>query len=195
MSFAAGTSARPDLVSWAERIRQGDRSAEAALIQHFSRGVRAIVRSYCRPGETQVDDLTQEVLAVLLQRLRAGAIVDAQALPHYLRIAIQHSCTAHYRRLQRQDRDPERGDESDAGADPIHDLAASQRLNAMRQLLKDMPVARDREVLRRFYLLDQTRQTICSALQIDDQHFHRVIHRARTRLREALQRVGISRDD
>lgn len=194
MALAASTSATPNLEELAQRIRRGERAAETALINLFSRGIRAVVRSHCRPGEPQVDDLTQEVLASLLERLRAGAIQDPQALPHYLRVAIAHSCAAHYRRQQRSTPSSRgQADEADGDADPIHDAARIQRLACLRQMLAEMPVERDREVLRRFYLLDQNRARICAELGIDVQHFHRVIHRARTRLREALERAGVER--
>lgn len=191
MSFAASIPGTLDLAQLAERIRAGDRAAEAQLLDHYARGVRAIVRSQCRPGEPHVEDLTQEVLALLLQKMRAGAIQDLCALPHYLRVAIRHSCSAHYRRQQRGEGKATATDEADADADPIHDAARVQQLAAMRQVLADMPVERDREVLRRFYLLDHSSERICGDLSIDSSHFHRVIHRARSRLREAMEKAGV----
>lgn len=191
MSFAASIPAALDLAQLAERIRAGDRHAEAQLLDHYSRGVRAIVRTQCRPGEPHVDDLTQEVLALLLRKMRAGAIQDPAALPHYLRVAIRHACAAHYRQQQRGEGQGDAVEEADAEADPIHDAARTQRLAALRQLLADLPVERDREVLRRFYLLDHSSERICEELQIDNSHFHRVIHRARSRLRQAMERAGV----
>jgi DNA-directed RNA polymerase specialized sigma24 family protein len=58
------------------RIAGGDRAAEAEFVRLFERGVRVLVRRRCRPGDPIVDDLVQDVLSGVLERLRAGAIHD-----------------------------------------------------------------------------------------------------------------------
>jgi RNA polymerase sigma-70 factor (ECF subfamily) len=57
MAAMAGVDA--DLVA---RIAAGDRSAEASFVRRFGRGVRALVRRHCRPGDPIVEDLVQDVL-------------------------------------------------------------------------------------------------------------------------------------
>jgi hypothetical protein len=53
-----------------------------------------------------------------------------------------------------------------------------------------MPSSRDRELLRRFYLNDESRDRICQDLELTSEHFNRVIFRARNRFRELLERRG-----
>lgn len=62
---------------------------------------------------------------------------------------------------------------------------------AIATLLGELSVPRDRELLRRFYLLEHDRDQVCAALGIDPGHFHRVIHRARQRFGEILARHGL----
>jgi RNA polymerase sigma-70 factor, ECF subfamily len=58
-----------------------------------------------------------------------------------------------------------------------------------------MPVARDREILVRFYLDDEERETICRELGLSEEHFNRVIFRARNRFRELLEHRGFWKAD
>ncbi len=180
-----------ELEALVERIQNGDREAESELMGSYARGVRAVVRHHCRPGESQVDDLTQDILTQLLGRLRAGAIQDLQALPHYLRVSIRHACAAHYRRNSSMPLPSPLEEVRSQDEDPELQAHRGQLQQVIRELIAELPVERDREVLRRFYLHDQDRRRVCQALGIDEGHFHRVVHRARLRLREAMQRVGM----
>ncbi len=174
------------------RIRQGDRAAEHALVLRFQRAVRALVRRHCRPNEPLADDIVQEVLSDIVQRLRTGRIEDAQALPKYLQVAITHACAALYRRRARfsGDQDPEDTPDLSKSSDPADFRDLQEQSAILRDVVAGLPVARDREILRRFYFLEESRSEVCLALSIEESHFHRVVHRARERLREAWQARG-----
>jgi DNA-directed RNA polymerase specialized sigma24 family protein len=62
-------------------------------------------------------------------------------------------------------------------------------------MLDDLPTARDRDVLIRFYLNDESKEDICAALGLSDEHFNRVIFRARNRFRALLERRGYTKLD
>ena len=62
-------------------------------------------------------------------------------------------------------------------------------------MLEEMPVARDREVLVRFYLNDEDREQICRELRLSEEHFNRVIFRARNRFRELIEHRGFWKAD
>ena len=176
-----------ELATLVGRIRQGDRPAEQTLVLRYQRPVRALVRRHCRPNEPLAEDIAQEVLSDIVQRLRCGLIEDAQALPHYLQVAIAHACRAHYRGHQRYagDADPDATADPAADADPADHRAIEEQSSLLRALVEALPVMRDRELLRRFYFLEESRDEVCAALGIDVAHFHRVVYRARERLRDA----------
>lgn len=180
------------------RILAGDRRAEDELVERFQRGVRLLARRHCRPNDPAADDIAQEVLFGVLERVRAGGILDPQALPAYFRTAVAHAAAAEYRR--RRDRGPMADIDSvaelDGGQpDPMRRLAAEQLRFTFRRLLTELPIERDRELLRRFYLKEQSKEAVCAELAIDEGHFHRVVHRARQRFREILLRAGIGLDE
>ena len=64
-------------------------------------------------------------------------------------------------------------------------------LTVLRALLAQLPRARDREILARFYLDGQNKDDVCRHLGIDAAHFRRVVFRARARFRELLDSAGI----
>jgi RNA polymerase sigma-70 factor (ECF subfamily) len=180
------------------RVAAGERAAEAVLLARFGRGVRALARRHCRPNDPVAEDIAQDVLIGVLERIRAGAIVDPLALPAYLRTAVVHAASAEYRR--RRDRGGTLPVDAVAELDngepgPPQRLDADQLAAALQRLLPELPVPRDREVLRRFYLLEQDKDAVCADLAIDEGHFHRVVHRARQRFREILTRHGIGPND
>jgi RNA polymerase sigma-70 factor (ECF subfamily) len=184
---ARGTSA--DLV---DRIRSGDKAAEAEFVRRFTPGVRAVVRRHTRPGEAMVDDFVQDVLYQVLLKLRAGELRDAAALPAYLRATILYATTAEYRRRASHG-EAASIDALDAIAsdsNPVEHLRARQLATQVRTLLAELPIARDRTLLQRFYLDERSKDEVCAELGIESDHFHRVVFRARERLRELVERAG-----
>jgi RNA polymerase sigma-70 factor (ECF subfamily) len=172
------------------RIAQGDRQAEAEFVRLYERGVRVLVRRHCRPGDPVVDDLVQDVLSGVLERLRAGAIHDPVALPAYVQSAVVYATSAEYRRRRPTQTDAVVEQMAD-GETPGTQLDASQLAGFLRNVLAGMPVARDREILRRFYLEEEDKDSVCRALAIDPGHFHRVMFRARERFRLLVEQAGM----
>lgn len=189
-----GTHSRSDDAPLlAERIARGDRAAEAAFVTQYRDGVRALVRRHCRPNEPMVDDLVQDVLHRVLQQLRAGELRDAAALPGYVRQAVVFTTTAEYRKRARRGEDHQVPLDTIAdGDDPERRATRDELTRRVRTLLGELTVARDRELLRRFYIDEQDKDEVCTALAIDESHFHRVLFRARQRLRDLLVAAGVT---
>ena len=54
-----------------------------------------------------------------------------------------------------------------------------------------MTVPRDREILRRFYIDEEDKDSVCRQLGIEPEHFHRVVFRARERFRGLAEKAGL----
>ncbi len=194
MSVSAYTSdVINDYSALVARIEAGDSQAEIEFIQRFQPGILALVRRKARPGDPIVDDLVQDVLQHLIQKMRDSALNNPKALPAYIRSTAVNMVIAEYRRRGRRGEysasvDVETLQSTD---DPSRNAQRDQLKHCVRVLLAELPVDRDREVLRRFYLDEQDRDTVCTELNIDTNHFRRVLHRARQRLKVLLQRSGI----
>jgi len=187
---AALSTSPPDPGDLVARIAAGDRAAETHFIATYLRGVRALVRRRCRPNDPSVEDLVQDVLSRVLERLRAGAIRDAAALPAYVQAAIAYATNAEYRT-----RRPAEGIEAIADLpapdNPAEQLDSNRRAAILRSLLAQLPVPRDREILVRFYLEEQDKDEVCRSLGIEASHFHRVVFRARERFRQLLDGTDV----
>lgn len=186
-TLAAEACAESGLVA---RIAGGDRSAETELVQRFERGVRALIRRHCRSGDPVVDDLVQDVLTDVIEQLRAGGIRDGAALPAYIRSTAVYATTAEYRR-RRPMQSVDALENLAGGENPHTHVDVAQRAALLRRLLEEMPIARDREILSRFYLVEQDKDAVCRDLDIDPSHFHRVVFRARERFRALIEQFGI----
>ena len=57
---------------------------------------------------------------------------------------------------------------------------------AARRMLDEMPAERDRQLLVRFYLNDEGKRADLPELDLSQEHFNRVIFRARHRFRDLL---------
>lgn len=190
MEVARDDRHEADLQRMVARIAAGDRAAENELVQRFQRGVTLLARQHARPNEHRVPDVVQTVLMNTIERLRAGALRDAAALPGYLRTSVINEVTAMYRSKAVVGGDDitavETAAELATSDTPESRTAQAELLRNVLHAIEGLAVPRDREVLIRFYVREEARDAICAALDIDDSHFRRVLFRARERLHEVL---------
>lgn len=159
-------------------------------------GLRALILQRVRDPDVAADIL-QDAAVTTLEKLRSGEIAHPENLGGYLyRVALNH--LRNHRRKDRSAVSSAEGleDLADGGDDTDWEwVGRPQWHEAARQLLDAMPSARDRELLARFYLGDEKKSHICQELGLSDEHFNRVIFRARNRFREILERRGFWRSD
>jgi RNA polymerase sigma-70 factor (ECF subfamily) len=179
-----------------ERIRAGDRQAEGELVARFSRGLLLMLRHLTR-NPTLADDLHQETLALVLEKVRRGEVREPERLSGFIRSTARNLFIAD-RRKEARYRPLEDGDDE---GDPPRQLAdrqapagpdqvvVEQEARQVRRLLGELRFERDRQLLIRFYLADASKEEICSQLEIEPARFNQVLHRARERLREAWERT------
>jgi RNA polymerase sigma-70 factor (ECF subfamily) len=173
-----------------------DPVSQLAAVYRDYPGLRALILQRVRDPDVAADIL-QDAAVTTLEKLRSGAIAHPENLGGYLyRVALNH--LRNHRRKDRSSVSSAEGLEELADADDDGDCERAGRAQwnvAVRQLLERMPAARDREILMRFYLGDEDKGKICRELNLSQQHFNRVIFRARNRFREILERKGIWKGD
>lgn len=175
-----------DPQSLARAIAAGSAEAEHALLAHFLPGVRLLVRHLCRRSDPQIEDLCQDILLRLLTRLRDRTQEPLDSVASYLQTMIRHQCAEHYRRaLTELDRD-HLAPVPPTVREPQAQLESQQQQQRLHKLLQALPHARDRDVLRLYYLEEHSPAEVCRRLGIDHAHFRKVTHRARQRMREVL---------
>ncbi len=179
----------------ANRIRAGDRTAESEFAEAFSRRLLVVLLKDTRDPDV-AHDCCQKTLLIALTKMRAGKILKPRSLMAFLRCTASNVLIAHFRSEKRY---MPLGDQvfllqSDAGDAAVRSLDAETMQCAIQEVLARLAVPRDREILRRFYLLEEDKHDIYPDLGISPAHFDRVLYRARARLRAVLENEQEFRD-
>ncbi len=177
---------------YVERIRNGDPAGIEELCKVFYRGIRFFVARHLGPEEA--DDRVHDALLIVVQAIRRGELRDPARLPGYIRTVVRHMIANQIgRRVESRSRQVGLECASAAGArggNPEEQAAAQERTEIMKEILRGLS-RRDREVLTRFYLLEQSKQQICLEMALTETQFRLLKTRAKARFVKLAQ-VGAS---
>lgn len=175
-----------------------DKVSLEKLINDNYEGLRLLLTKKVRDPHTAAD-LLNGAIVKSLEHLNANRISNPDQLAGWVyRVAINdlrnHMRYMHTRNDVRSD---EEALESLPGDRDASDGAAETKLAALvRAVIEQLPTERDRVIVRRFYLDEADKEEICREQQnLSPLHFDKVIHRARARMRELLQKRGFRRND
>jgi RNA polymerase sigma-70 factor (ECF subfamily) len=140
-------------------------------------------------------DLLQRTFLQAIKKIRAEGLSEPSKLGGYLYRTACNLATAYWRGeiARRHDGDAlelrEIRDEALSLEERVdHELLAK----CIRSLIGRLPLARDREVLLRFYLREEPKDAVCQALELTELQFNQVLWRARQRFGEILRRNGVA---
>lgn len=170
----------------ARRIAAGDRGAEEELFLRYGTGVRFLLDRWCRDRAT-AEDLHQETLRLALQKMRQGEVRDPDRITAFLHGLARNLSVQFYRSAgsRRQGEPlPESETLPHPQAGPLAELLGRERSLRIREVLAELDSERDRQVLLRFYLAEESTEQICADLDLTPAHFYRVLYRARERYRK-----------
>jgi RNA polymerase sigma-70 factor (ECF subfamily) len=140
------------------------------------------------------EDLLQRTFLQAIQKIRSDGLEDPSKLGGYLYRTACNLATAYWRGelARRQDFDPKELSELKDEALSLEERVDNEILAKwVRGLMGRLTLARDREVLVRFYLHEESKDSICRALDLSDLQFNQVLWRARQRFGEILRKNGI----
>ena len=171
--------------SWAplvEKIRTGDQSAVEELYAIFDRGIRFLL--WRQLGIHDLDDRVHDIFLMVVQSIQRGELREPERLMGYVRTVVRRQ-TAGYIQGAVAARQRQIGVDSCAPLtsrepDPEHRAIEEQSMSIAMRVLQSLP-HRDREVLCRFYLHEQTPEQICDALEITETQFRLIKSRAKLR--------------
>ncbi len=175
------------------RIRGGDPAAEHDLVRRYGERLRYVLQRQMAAYPQDVDDVIQETLTITIERLRGEGIQDAARLGGFIYGIAKNMRSTKLREHVRHDGDVDPdviGELPDDQIAPDRIVAGGETVQLVRRLLAELGNARgrerDREVLIRLYIRQQSREEICNALGIAPEHLRRVTHRAKRRLKLLL---------
>lgn len=188
----SGEGSQPDGASAARlvrRIESGDRAAEAELVELYSRGIGYLLR-HLTGDRALADDLHQETFRAVLEAMRRGDLREPEKLTGFIRATAKNLARAERRRwLRRGSPVPvEEIELADPAAGQLSQAVRAQDRLRVRALLGELRSDRDRELLLRHYLAEESKESICARLGLEGAQFNLLLHRARQRFRELFER-------
>ena len=180
----------PELV---ESIQKGERSGMEELYRVFSRGVRFYL---CRQlGPQDLDDKVHDTFLIVVQAIQKGELREPERLMGFVRTVVRRQVAAQIDRAVQSRREQAELDTSSAVSDhrdtPEQAAILRQHEQVAENVLRSIS-ERDREILTRFYLMEQTQQQICDGMHLSETQFRLLKSRAKARFGE-LGRKALSR--
>jgi RNA polymerase sigma-70 factor, ECF subfamily len=177
-------SAKPDWKLVCDQIISNENSAIEFLYKKTSCFQKAL---RYRLGTDAGDDVYHDVIVDLIGQIRRGAIREPERLMAYIATIAQRKVVAHWQAQQ------PRHTELSAAPEPV--LAARAEIDLIRQeqtkiaqnILRALP-QRDREVLIRFYLREETPEQICRALRLSQTQFRLIKWRAKAQFEDRCRK-------
>jgi RNA polymerase sigma-70 factor (ECF subfamily) len=172
----------------------GDRPAESRMLQALRPGVLAVLRFGAFHRFIDAEDLTQETLHIVVERVRARTIDDPRKVFAFAAATARNLALNAARKMLRQQTvvDSELVDELAQNLEmeqgELSESDDRHLAQAVADLLDELPTERDRQLLTRFYLDGIDKQQLCRDLGLSPKHFDRVLMRARSRLRTIIER-------
>jgi RNA polymerase sigma-70 factor (ECF subfamily) len=171
-----------------DKIRNGERAAEAELYRRYQSGVLYLLKRRC--GDVmQAQDLRQETFRVVLERLRNQGLEQPHQLARFIHRVAENLFIGEIRKVQRRQTYADTDSLASVPDGQLHALDLLSRedtAQSTRQLLDELSIDRDRELLRLYYLEEYEKSEICEHLSLSPAHFDRVLYRAKQRFRKLL---------
>jgi len=167
-------------------IRRGDRPMEAVFFQRYYAGVKRHLARYIH-NTSHAEDIAHDALLTVLLRLRNKSIEQPQFLDRFVYQTAKFSYYSWRRRPANQPGLFEPLAEHQNPMDTEQQFLRAEQRRLLLVLIGTLRVERDREILRRAYIHDETKLATCEALALTTSHFDRIIFRARERLKHRLE--------
>jgi len=169
-------------VSLVERIRVGSEEGMTELYRLFSKGIRFYL---CRQlGPQELDDKVHDTFLIVVQAIRRGDLREPERLMGFVRTVVRRQVAAYIDeavQTRREQTDIESGVVvADAKRNPEEKAIGRQNEDLMVQVLRSMS-SRDRDILTRFYLHEQTQERICADMNLSETQFRLLKSRAKAR--------------
>lgn len=164
------------------RIQSGDRGAMGELYSAFCDRTSGYLRH--RLGNQDVADLTHDVFLVVVEAIRRDQLHDPARLMGFVKTVLQRKIAAHLRATMRRrnlEQDiTEQFSVADSGALPDDAVESSERAELMQEVFNSLS-QREREILERFYLQEQSAVQIREEMKLTGTNYRVLKSRAKAK--------------
>jgi RNA polymerase sigma factor (sigma-70 family) len=172
-----------------DRVRQGDREAMEQLYVVFERGVR--FHFYRQLGAQDLEDKLHDTFLIVVQAIQRGELREPERLLGFVRTIVRRQVAAHIDSMVHGRRDclpiDSNASVKDRARTPEETVINQEKVDLMVKVLRTMS-PRDREILTRFYLEEQSQEQICDEMNLTATQFRLLKSRAKARFGELGQR-------
>ncbi|MEM9226925.1 MAG: sigma-70 family RNA polymerase sigma factor [Verrucomicrobiota bacterium] len=168
-----------------KRIRAGDKLAESEAFSRYWWLMKQAVRRYTN-CEDDLNDVLSITCLTALPKLRQGDLRNPEALDSYLCAIARNVALGELRKRSWLTVDSDRAHADQALVDMDTPEQVAHRTQLVEQaldLVRQIPVKRDRLVIEACAVLEREKQEVCTDLGLHRIQLARVLSRARKRLR------------
>ncbi|HEX7417960.1 MAG TPA: sigma-70 family RNA polymerase sigma factor [Steroidobacteraceae bacterium] len=196
--IAAGTDSKPDA------LEHGDARLVLAIAEGtdlrdelYTKYRRPLLQVFLqrRIHREAAQDLLQLTFLQAIKKIRAEGLDDPTNLGGYLYRTATKLATSYWRgELARPANGPSEllATLRDEAASLEERVDKQMLAKCIRELMNHLQLARDRDVLVRFYLYEEPKDAICRTLELTELQFNQVLWRARQRFGEILRQHGMA---
>jgi len=168
-----------------EGVRANDSAAIEELYRLFSRGIRYFLCRHLGPND--LDDRVHDTFLVVVRAIQGGGLREPDRLMGFVRTIVRRQIANYIEETMQQRREAGElelgGRIADPRSDPEQNVLREQRIELMLEVLRSIS-PRDREILTRFYLYEQTQEQICEEMGLTETQFRLLKSRAKARFGE-----------
>jgi RNA polymerase sigma factor (sigma-70 family) len=177
---------------WVElvaRIQRGDPAAMAELYRLFSQSIRYSL--FRQLGPQDLEDMLHDAFLIVVQAIRRDELRDPERLMGFVRTVVRRQVAAHIESIVHVRTQQAVLDASAAlpafNSNPEQMVIRRQREEIAQAALESI-CERDRQILIRFYLLEQPVEEICHDMGLSRTQFRLLKSRAKARFGQLGQR-------
>jgi RNA polymerase sigma factor (sigma-70 family) len=168
-----------------ESVQRGELSGMEELYGVFSRGVRYYL---CRQlGPQDLDDKVHDTFLIVVQAIRRGELREPERLMGFVHTVVRRQVAAQIDRAVQGRREQADMDLTisvcDGRQTPEDEAILREHQQVAETVLRSVST-RDREILTRFYLMEQTQEEICVEMGLSETQFRLLKSRAKARFGE-----------
>jgi RNA polymerase sigma-70 factor, ECF subfamily len=188
---------REDWEILVSQIKAGEDAGMEQLYKIFRRGIRYHL---CRQlGPQDLDDRVHDTFLIVVNAIRRGGLHEPERLMGFVRTIVSRQVMVYIEQAvhdRREHRDLETGIAvPDRKQSALQGMIVQQNAELMKSALSALS-EKDREILDRFYLKEQSMQQICSEMELTETQFRLTKSRAKAKFgeigRKKLASGGIS---
>jgi RNA polymerase sigma-70 factor, ECF subfamily len=175
-------------VEWSElvsKVKAGEDEGMEQLYKLFSRGIRYYL---CRQlGPQELEDKVHDTFLIVVNAIRRGDLREPERLMGFVRTVVRRQVAAYIEtavHTRREQADLETGiTVADKKQNPEQEAILRQKTALMKNVLESLN-QRDRDILVRFYLMEQSQEQICREMSLTETQFRLLKSRAKAKFGE-----------